>query len=118
MTVTHLAFNFSFWRKRGNRVDDDHINGTRTHQHVTDFQCLLARIRLRHQQVINLNAKRFRVNRIQCVLSINERTGFSGFLSFCDNLQCQRGFTARFRSVNFNDTSKWQTTDAEGDIKP
>src|SRR4030095_1303501 len=34
LRLAHLAFDFRLGRERGHRVDDHHIHGTRTHQHV------------------------------------------------------------------------------------
>ena len=51
-------------RERGNRVDNDNINRTGTHDHVRDFQRLLACIGLRHQQVVDINPNFFRILRV------------------------------------------------------
>jgi hypothetical protein len=47
MRVTNLTFDFCFRRQGGNGVDDDHVYCTGARQRVTNFQRLLAGVRLR-----------------------------------------------------------------------
>src|SRR5688500_7670353 len=51
LRLAHLALDLGFGRERRHRVDDDHVDRSRTHQHVGDLERLLARVRLRDQQV-------------------------------------------------------------------
>jgi len=54
---------------------------------------LLTSVRLRTQQVVDINTQLFRINRIQRVFGIDERTGFTLALCRSDNLQRQGSFT-------------------------
>ena len=56
MSVPHFAFDFGFRSQRRDRVDDNDIDGARADQHVRDFECLLARIRLRDQEFVDFYA--------------------------------------------------------------
>ena len=84
--VAHFAFDFGAWCQRSDRVDDDDIDAARAHQHIGDFQTLLAGIRLRNDQVRNIYTQFARVDRIQCVFGINEGSGPPGALCSRDDL--------------------------------
>src|SRR5665213_1133193 len=53
----HLAFDFSLRRQCRDGVDDHQDHCTGAHQHVGDFQRLLTRIRLRYQQLADIDAE-------------------------------------------------------------
>ena len=55
--VAHLALDLGLGRERGDRVDHDHVHRAGAHQHVGDFQGLLAGIRLGDQQVVDFHAE-------------------------------------------------------------
>src|SRR6185295_3156646 len=44
--IPHHAFDLRFWHQCCDRVDDDEVNRTGTHQYFTDFQRLFAGVRL------------------------------------------------------------------------
>ena len=46
MAVSHFAFDFGLRHQSGDRVDDDDVKRTGANQHVSDFEGLLAVIRL------------------------------------------------------------------------
>ena len=117
MCVAHVAFNFSFRGQRGHGVDDDHVNGVGAHQHVGDFQCLLARIGLGNQQVIYVYTQLARILRVKRVLGVNEGTGCTRFLRLCNHRQRQGGFTRGLWTVDFNNTAFWQTANAQRDVQ-
>jgi hypothetical protein len=56
LRFAHFAFDFSLGRERRDRVDDDHVHGAGAHQHVGDLERLLAGVRLRDQQVVDVDA--------------------------------------------------------------
>ncbi len=116
--VAHLALDFRLRRQRGNRVDHDHVHRTRTHQHVGDFQRLLAGIRLRYQQVVDLDAEFFRIRRIERMLGVDERGGTAGTLAAGNGLQRHGGLAGGLRPVDLDHTSTRQATDAKRDVQP
>ncbi len=93
MRVADFAFDFRLRRQRRHGVDDDNVYRAGTRQRVTDFQRLLAGIRLGAQQVVDINAQLAGIYRIQRVFGIDERTGFAFTLRCGDNLQRQGSFT-------------------------
>ena len=71
--IAHFALDFRLRRERRDRIDHDHIDRAGAHQHVGDLQRLLAGIRLRDQQVVDLDAELLRIHRIERMLGIDER---------------------------------------------
>ena len=57
----------------------------RAHQHVGDFQRLLAGIRLRHQQIIDIHAELPGVHQVERMLGVDEGRGAAQFLALRDN---------------------------------
>ncbi|MNS92258.1 hypothetical protein D3C72_1263870 [compost metagenome] len=117
MHVTHFAFDFSLRYQCCHGVDDDHVNGVGTHQHVGDFQGLFAGVRLGNQQVVDVDAQLAGVLRVEGVFGVDEGAGGAVFLGFGDDRQGQRGLTRRFRAVDLDDTAFWQAADAQGDVQ-
>ena len=118
VAVAHFAFDFRFRRQGRYRVDDDDVDGVGAYQHVSDFQGLLAGVRLGDQQVVDVYAQLFSVDRVQCVLGVDEGTGFTGFLRFGDHLQGQGGFTGTFRAVDLYNPAIRQATNTQGHVQP
>ncbi|MNM60419.1 hypothetical protein D3C81_716980 [compost metagenome] len=118
MHVTHLAFDFGLGHQGGHGVDDDHVNRVGAHQHVGDFQRLLAGVRLRDQQVVDIDAQLASVLGIESMLGVDEGASSAVLLGFGNDRQGQRGFTRRLRTVDLDDTAFWQTTNTKGDVQP
>ena len=115
--VAHLALKLRFGRQGRNRVDNDHVYRPGPHKRVRNLKRLLARIGLRDQQLVNVYAKFFSILRVKRMLRINKGTDATGFLLFCNAVQCQRGLTGRLWPINFDDTPHWQAANAKRDIK-
>ena len=116
--VAHLAFDFGLRRERGDRVDDDDVDGARAHEHVGDLERLLAGVGLRDQQIVDVDADLAGVRRVERVLGVDERRGAAELLDLGDDLQRERGLTRRLRSVDFDDAAARQAADAERDVEP
>src|SRR6185312_761495 len=116
--IAHLAFDFRLRRQRGDRVDHHHVHRTGAHQHVGDFQRLLASVRLRDQQVVDVDAELFRIGGIERVFGIDERGGTAGALAVGDRLQGHGGLAGRLRAVDLDHAAARQTADAERDVQP
>ncbi len=115
--VAHVAFDLGAWRQCGHGVDDDQVDAARTHEGVADFQCLLARVRLRDQQFVQVHAQLLRVTDVERVLGIDKGARAAQFLHFSNGLQGQRGFTRRFRTVDFHHAAARQAAYAQRDIE-
>ena len=59
-------------RQRRHRVDDDHVDRAGAHQHVGDLERLLAGVRLRDQQFVDVDAELLGVGRVERVLGVDE----------------------------------------------
>ena len=117
MLIAHLAFDFSLRRERRDRIDHDDIDRAGAHQHVGDLQRLLAGIRLRHQQVVDLDPQLLRIHRIERVLGIDKCRGAAMALRRGDDGQSQRGLARGLRAENFDDSAARNAADAERDIE-
>ena len=93
MRVAHFTFDFSLGRERCDRVDHDQVHRPRADDHVAYFQCLLSRGGLGYQQFIRVHAQRLGVDRVERMLSIDERAGTAALLRLGNRLQGQRGLS-------------------------
>ena len=114
--IAHFAFKFGFGNQSGDRVDNQNIDSAGANQRIGDFQSLFAGIRLRNQQVVNVNADFLGIGRVKSVFRIDESAGAAFFLRLCNNAQSQSGFAGTFRAVDFDNTAFGQPTDAQGDV--
>ena len=87
------------------------------HKRIYDLKRLLSRIGLRNQEVLRIHAQFTCVLRIQCMLRIDECSKSSGLLGFGDHVKSDRCLAGGFRPVDFDNTSAWNATDTESDIK-
>ena len=117
MGIAHLAFNLGPRHKRRDRVDHHQVHRAAAHQHVADLQGLLARVRLRDQQVVNIHAELARIIRVQGVFGVDEGAGLALFLRLGDRRQGQGGLAGGFRPIDFNDTAIGQAARAERNVK-
>ncbi len=116
--VAHLAFDLGLGHERRDRIDDDDVDAARAHQHVGDFQRLLAGVRLRDQQVADVDAELARVDRIERVFGVDVGGDAARLLHLRDDLQAQRGLAGRFGAVDLDDAAARQSADAERDVEP
>src|SRR5699024_2627555 len=54
VAVTHLTLDLRLGGQGRHGVDDDDIDGTGSHEHIGDFQCLLTGVRLGYQQRVGV----------------------------------------------------------------
>ena len=116
--LAHLAFDLGLGRERGHRVDHHDVDRAGAHQHVGDLQRLLAGVRLRDQQVVDVDAELLGVARIERVLGVDERGGAAAALHLGDHLQRQRGLAGGLRAVDLHHAAARQAADAERDVQP
>lgn len=79
MRIAHFAFKFGFGNQSGDRVDNQNIDSAGANQRIGDFQSLFAGIRLRNQQVVNVNADFLGIGRVKSVFRIDESAGAAFF---------------------------------------
>ena len=90
--IAHFAIQFRLGNQRRNRVDNEYIDGARTHQCLGNLQRLLAVIRLGDQQIVDIHAQLACISGIQRVFRVNKCRQAAGLLRFRDNLQRDGGF--------------------------
>ena len=115
--VAHLAFDLRARHEGCDRVDDDQVDGTGTHEHVGDLERLLAGVGLRDEELIDVDAELAGVIGIERVLRVDERRDAAGTLHVRDRVQGERRLTRRLRAVDLDDATAWQTADAESDVE-
>ena len=89
MRIAHLPFDFSTGNKGGDGVDHDDIDGAAADQRLGNFQRLLTGIRLRHEQIVCLDAQFARITKVQRMFGIDECRYPSGFLSLGNGMERQ-----------------------------
>ena len=115
--VAHLAFDFRLGHERRNRVDDDDVDSARAHQHVGDFQALLAGVRLRNEHLADVHAQLAGIDRIERVLGVDIGGDSAGLLHLRDNLKAERRLAGGFGPVDLDHAPARQAADAERDIQ-
>ena len=117
MAISHFAFNFGFGRHCSDRVNNENINRTGTHQGFCNFQCLFTAVRLGNQQVVNIHTQCTGIGGVQCVLHVNEGHFAALLLGFGCNMESNSRFTGAFRTIQFYDSAPWNATDTESKIQ-
>jgi hypothetical protein len=105
-------------RESGDRVDHDHVHRAGAHQHVGDLERLLPRVRLRNQQLVDVDPELGRVLGIERVFGVNERRRAAHLLRLGHHLQRERGLARGFRTVDLDHPAARQTAHAERQIQP
>src|ERR1044071_2069839 len=117
MGVAQLAFDFRLRYKRRDGIDDQHIDSAAPYQGLSDFQSLLAVIRLGDQQVIGFDAKFLGITQIEGMFRVDIGAHTSLFLCLGDDVQGERGLTRRLRTIDFDDSSARNSADPKGNIE-
>src|SRR5437588_479142 len=71
--ITHLALDLRLRGQGGDRVDGDHVECARADQQLRDLERLLAGIRLRYEEIVDVDADSLRVRRIHSLLAIHDQ---------------------------------------------
>ena len=117
MAVAHLALDLGTRYQRGHRVDDQDVDRSRPDQHVGDLECLLAGVRLAHQQGVGVHAQILGVFGVECVLGVDERRDTAGSLGVGHRMQGDGGLTRGFRAVDLDDAAARQPADAQRHVE-
>ena len=70
--VAHVAFDLGLRHQRRHRVDDDDVDRAGADQRLGDLQRLLAGIRLRDEQLVQVDAAAARRRRVERVLGVDD----------------------------------------------
>ena len=115
--VAHIPLNLRPWHERRHGVNNDQVYSATTHQHLGDFQRLLAGIRLRDQQVLNVHTTGTGPHRVERVLCINKGGNPTGLLRRGDGVQCQCRLPAALRAVNLDHSTARQTANPQSNVE-
>src|SRR6185295_11253311 len=103
--ITHVAFDLGLGHQRRNRVDYDDVYRPRPHENLADLERLFAGVGLRDEQRLDVDAQLAGVLRVQRMLRVDVRRDAAIPLGVRDDMQAERGLTARLRSVDLGDAS-------------
>ena len=113
MGVAHLAFDLGPWREGRHRVDDHHVERTRTDQHVADLERLLARVGLGDEQLVDVDADGPGVDRVHGVLGVDVGADAAVALGLGHDVHREGGLARGLGTVELGDTAPGQAPDAE-----
>ena len=117
MAVAHVALDLGLRHECGDGVDDDDVDGAAAHERIDDVECLLARIRLGDQQIIDVDAEFGGVDRVERMLRIDEGRDAAVLLCLRDHVQGDRRLPGRLRAVDLDDAAARDAADAKGDVE-
>ena len=115
--VAHLALDLGLGRERGHGVDGDDVEGAAAHQHLGDLEGLLAVVRLRDQQVVDVDADGLGVDGVHGVLGVDERRLPAQLLRLGDEVVDHGRLARRLRAEDLDDAAARDAADAEGDVE-
>ena len=96
LAVAHLAFKLGARHERGDRIDDQNVDGAGANERIGDFQRLFAGIGLRDQKIVDIDAELAGIDRIERMLGVDEGANAALFLRLGDGMQSQRGLAGGF----------------------
>ena len=115
--IAHIAVNLCLRYQCGDGVNDYDIDSSGPDHGLRDLQCLLAAVRLGNIEVVDVDADILGIDRIQCVLSINESRNSAPLLHFSDHVERHCCLTGRLRSVDLNDPALGNAAQSESNVK-
>ena len=86
-------------------------------QRLGDLQRLLAGVRLRDQQLFEVDAEPAGVDRVEGVLGVDDRGHAAQLLGLGDDVQRQRRLAGRLRAVDLDDAAARHAADAEREVE-
>ncbi len=115
--VAHLALDLRLRRQRGDRVDRDDRERTGADEQLADLECLLPRVGLRHEQVVDVDADPLRVVRIHRMLRVDERADAAAALRLGDHVVDEGRLPGRLRAEDLDDAAARQAADPEREVE-
>ena len=117
MGIAHLPFDLRFRHERRNRVDRDDVERAGPDQQLRDLERLLARVRLRDEQIVDVDADPLRVRRIHRVLGVDERRDAAAALRLRDHVVDERRLSRRLGAEDLDDAPAREPADAEAEVE-
>src|SRR5439155_2961847 len=116
LRVAHFAFDFRLRHERRDRVDDDDVDAVRSNEYLDDLERLLAVVRLRDEEVIEIHAKLLRIRGVERVLRVDKRGEAAELLRFRNHLKGKGRLAGRLRSEDLDDAAARHAADAEREV--
>src|SRR3954468_7440117 len=117
MGVAHLALDLGLRRQRGDRVDRDHVERAGSDQQLGDLERLLAGVRLRDEQLVDVDADPLRVRGVHRVLGVDEGADPAAPLGLCDHVVDERRLARRLRAEDLDDAATRQPADSKREVE-
>ena len=117
MRVAHLAFDLGLRRQRRDRVDRDDCESARADEELADLERLLARVRLRDEELVDVDADPLRVGRIHGVLGVDERADAAAALRLRDHVVDERRLTRRLGPEDLHHAAARQPSHSERHVE-
>ncbi len=115
--VTHVALDLGLGHERGNGIDHDDIHGARADEDLADLHRLLAGVRLRDEEVLDIDAELDRVVGVERVLGVDVGSRPARSLGVGNDVETERCLAARLRTVDLGDAAPRDSTDADRGIE-
>ena len=114
MAVPHVAVYLRLRGERRHRVHDDHVYGAGPHEGLRDLQRLLAGVRLRDPELVDVDPEVPGIGGIKRMLRVDERGDAALLLRFRQRVKRQRRLAAGLRSVDLDDAAFWISAQTQG----
>src|SRR6185437_927923 len=89
----------------------------RADEQLADLQRLLARVGLRDQELVGVDADPLRVHGVHRVLGVDERADAAAALRLCDHVVDEGRLARRLGAEDLDDTAAWETADTQGQVE-
>ena len=86
-------------------------------EQLGDLERLLARVGLRDEQIVDVDADPLRVGRVHRVLGVDERADAAAALRLGDHVVDERRLAGRLRAEDLDDAAARQAADAEREVE-
>ena len=117
MRIAHVALYLGLWHERRYRIDNNYIDRAASDKRFRYFKRLLARIGLRHKQLVHVYSQIARIYGIKRVLRIDECRSAAALLGFCNDMERNRRFTGGLGAVYLDNSAARNSADTERVIK-
>src|SRR4029079_4670233 len=115
--VAHLALDLGAGHEGRDRVDDDAVDAARADQGLGDLQRLLTGVRLRHEQLVDVDATGAGVAGVERVLDIDEGDDAATPLRLGEDVLADRRLARRLRAEDLRDPTARDAADTEREVE-
>src|SRR3989344_1675303 len=103
--LAHLALYLVFRRERSDRVDDNNVDIAAPDERLDDIERLFAIVRLADKELGELDPDAPSILGVKRVFGVDEGGDTTCLLRLCDDMEGQRGLTARLRAEYLDNAS-------------